>query len=181
VGDTRNRLEPTPVAGAIAFTAISAGSVHSCGLTAEGQAHCWGSARFGQMGTGGVFPAHALDQPVTSPTPVFQQPPGHIVFTTIDAGRDFTCGTDLRFFKAHCWGLGLDGQVGNNQLGIHVFPREVSATLDMRFNSVTAGWGTHACAVTSARGAYCWGTSPFGAIGPFTTFSGQPIRIPGPF
>ena len=42
---------PVPVAGgSLAFASLSAGTQHSCGVTAGGQAYCWGSNASGQLG-----------------------------------------------------------------------------------------------------------------------------------
>ena len=43
---------PVAVEGAPAFTRISAGTGHSCGLTADGQLWCWGRGTEGQLGNG---------------------------------------------------------------------------------------------------------------------------------
>jgi alpha-tubulin suppressor-like RCC1 family protein len=74
-GSTETRLAPAAVAGNLRFRSISAGfdspapaqvdgellfaSVapgffHTCGVTVEGQAYCWGYGRFGQLGTSAV-------------------------------------------------------------------------------------------------------------------------------
>jgi alpha-tubulin suppressor-like RCC1 family protein len=43
---------PVPVAGGISFTAVSAGEAHNCGVTAAGDAYCWGVNGVGQLGDG---------------------------------------------------------------------------------------------------------------------------------
>ena len=43
---------PVMVAGAPPLIAVSAGSGHTCGLTAEGEAWCWGRGQEGQLGDG---------------------------------------------------------------------------------------------------------------------------------
>ncbi|MFI5208463.1 MAG: RCC1 domain-containing protein [Gemmatimonadales bacterium] len=43
---------PAPVQGAPVFSAISAGSGHSCGLTPVGEIWCWGRGAEGQLGDG---------------------------------------------------------------------------------------------------------------------------------
>jgi len=51
-GTTTDRLIPTPVAGGLAFAALSAGGAHTCGLTTSGVAYCWGDNYTGQLGDG---------------------------------------------------------------------------------------------------------------------------------
>lgn len=180
VGDAVNRTVPVAVAGDRRFTRIAAGGMHSCAVDADGQAHCWGSARHGELGTGHVTPVHTPDAPVASPHAVHQERhDGRIVMREIDAGLHFTCATDTRR-RAWCWGLGYDGQLGGNELAVLAIPRQVFATNDIQFTGISAGPGTHACAITDAFGAFCWGSSPEGGLGPETTFSAQPVRIPGP-
>ena len=41
-----------PVAGGLRFESVSAGRDHTCGLTVEGRAYCWGAGSSGQLGTG---------------------------------------------------------------------------------------------------------------------------------
>ena len=47
--------EPVQVAGNHAFKSLSAGSDHTCGVAAQGEAYCWGASDNGQTGTGKIF------------------------------------------------------------------------------------------------------------------------------
>lgn len=54
-GTQSNRQAPTLVAlplGVTGFTRITAGSLHTCGLTAAGELYCWGDNLLGQLGDG---------------------------------------------------------------------------------------------------------------------------------
>lgn len=43
---------PVAVAGELAFTAVTTGNGHACGLTFDGVAYCWGDNSYGQLGNG---------------------------------------------------------------------------------------------------------------------------------
>lgn len=92
---------PSPSAPSLAFTAVSAGGEHTCGITASGAANCWGYGADGQLGDGSK-----LD--ITTPLAVS----GGLAFDAISAGDRHTCGVTISG-GAYCWGRGDDGQLGN--------------------------------------------------------------------
>jgi alpha-tubulin suppressor-like RCC1 family protein len=47
-----DRPSPTTVAGGLAFKAVHAGLAHTCGVTVDGRAFCWGNNLQGQLGNG---------------------------------------------------------------------------------------------------------------------------------
>jgi alpha-tubulin suppressor-like RCC1 family protein len=46
-------VDTTPIAGNKAFVQLSSGDDHTCGITADGVAYCWGWGYWGQLGNGG--------------------------------------------------------------------------------------------------------------------------------
>jgi alpha-tubulin suppressor-like RCC1 family protein len=50
--DNSSGSSPVPVSGGHTFKALSAGLVHTCGITDAGEAYCWGANFYGQLGIG---------------------------------------------------------------------------------------------------------------------------------
>ncbi|HEY0016303.1 MAG TPA: hypothetical protein VGC13_08295, partial [Longimicrobium sp.] len=141
---------------------IQAGMSHSCGLTTDGQAHCWGSNVSGQLGTG-TYADTAAPVAVAG---------GH-TFKALSVGGISTCGLDTSG-AAFCWGrLRPGGITGGPPLAVpgeHVF------------QSLSVGGSNFACALTAAGVAYCWGDSEWGKLGngtPSPGFSDTPTPVAG--
>ena len=100
---TDTRFEPALVTGAHAFTALSVGRGHTCGLDTTGRAWCWGWDGWGQLGDGDTS-----QESRTSPAPVAG---GH-TFTAISAGAYHTCALD-RNGQPWCWGSDELGQLSD--------------------------------------------------------------------
>ncbi|MFN0182151.1 MAG: Ig-like domain-containing protein [Gemmatimonadales bacterium] len=147
-------LAPTPVAGGLTFASLSVGQLHACGLTATGEAYCWGSNGAGQIGNGLIT---AVDGGASSPQPVA----GGLRFASISAGEIHTCGLTLAG-QAFCWGDNSTGQIGTGNANPHLVPAQV---VDNRvFVSIRTG-GSHTCALTNAGAAFCWGFNDHGQVG----------------
>ncbi len=54
-----DRLTPVPVAGGLQFGPINAGLAHTCAVTTEHQAYCWGNNNQGELGDGNRGTSHA--------------------------------------------------------------------------------------------------------------------------
>ena len=147
--------DPTPQG---AFTAITAGGAHSCGLRTDGTAQCWGHNYYGEtdaptgtftaITTGG---AHSCGLRTDGTAQCWgynilgqgDAPSG--TFTAITAGGFHSCGlrTDG---TAQCWGHNNDGQT-NAPTGT--------------FTAITAG-GFHSCGLRTDGTAQCWGNNSSG-------------------
>jgi alpha-tubulin suppressor-like RCC1 family protein len=154
-----SRNAPVAVATALRFTSIDAGYRHTCGLTSGGVAWCWGRNNEGQLGDGST---------TRRSTPVQVAMPVGVAWQQIVAAggneRAFTCAL-ADGGKAYCWGSNGRGQLGRGTQDFdpHSTPAAVSGALT--FASIAGGLSDHACALTLAGAAYCWGGNSFGELG----------------
>lgn len=104
IGTTANPegvTTPTKIASPLSFVDVTAGAFHACGLTALGQAVCWGDDAYGQLGDGSVMRS-------VSPVDVT----GNLAFNSLDSGPHHTCGL-TKSGGAYCWGTSFTGQLGS--------------------------------------------------------------------
>ena len=157
------------------WTAISVGFAHTCALTVDGEAYCWGSDANGQLGNGALGAA-------TSPSLIDTSAlPEGVTFTQLSAGEQHTCAIASNG-SAWCWGnrtlgrLGEGNSVGNAQSPVAV---NVSALpIETTWKSLSAG-AQSSCGLTTDDEVYCWGDSSHGQLGAGPAF-GLPQLKPGP-
>ena len=144
----------------VSFTSVHVGAFHACGLTALGEALCWGANSQGQVGNGELFD-------VATPSPVFQ---GTLAFRGLSAGSAHTCAITSDSL-AYCWGDNSRGQLG---VGSSSFPRAAPEQVvgGLKFKQISAG-GTHTCGLTTDGVIYCWGFEDGGRLGNGQSTSGQ--------
>jgi alpha-tubulin suppressor-like RCC1 family protein len=96
---------PVPVTGGLSFSAVAAGSFHTCAIDTGGAAHCWGWNLYGQTGAGNV-----ADEVIATP----QRVVGGLTFDRLTAGGSHNCARTTAG-TWYCWGneSGLLG-VGTN-------------------------------------------------------------------
>jgi alpha-tubulin suppressor-like RCC1 family protein len=160
--------ESTPAlgsaAGALSFSQVSVGGIHTCGLATDGRTYCWGRGNLGQLGTGAFVTSR------TRPTLVT----GGLRFVQVSAGFNFTCGV-TGDNRAYCWGANDIGQLGDGTNTNRSAPVPVAG--GRRFRQIRAGF-SHTCAVNTANVAFCWGGT--GALGNGTSNpSNVPVRVLG--
>ena len=157
------RNTPVRVAGRVRFGPfITAGYAHSCALTVDGRAYCWGFDGAGQLGVdpsrfaancdlGGIAVSCA-EAPVAVTTPMR--------FRGIWAGHQYTCAlsTDDR---PYCWGSNMDGELGNGEIrtqppwGTEVVAPVIGGFKFVRLSTLQMG---RTCGLASTGDAYCWGS-----------------------
>lgn len=140
--------------GAIAageVNVFTGGGDHACALDSAGQAFCWGSNDYGQLGNGTL---------TDSPTPTAVA--GGLTFQSIKAGHFLTCGVTTGG-DGYCWGYNQWGQVGTGTAGgVVTTPTQIVGgqswlTLAPAFEFV--------CGLNTAGEAWCWGNNSRGTLG----------------
>lgn len=139
-------------APSLAWSVLSTGEAHSCGVTTAGAVYCWGRNEFGQRGDGTT---------TSSMTPVAVS--SDLEFASVSAGLLHTCGVTTAG-AAYCWGFNSSGQLGDGTTTSSSSPVAVSPELGLVFASVSTGQH-HTCGVTSGGVAYCWGLNNNGQLG----------------
>ena len=147
---------PTPVAGLGHVTSISAGPGDTC--AAAGGVSCWGFDAYGSLG-------NSASRSSALPLGV----PGLTGVSRVSSNLS-TCAIALGG-ALKCWGLNYFGQVGDGTTTDRWTPAAVSG-LGSGVTDVSVGY-LHACAVTAAGGAKCWGNNWDGELGNGTFGTGD--------
>jgi alpha-tubulin suppressor-like RCC1 family protein len=151
---------PVRVAGGLAFTELSVGYLHSCGLASDGTWYCWGSNNYGQLGNGTTGPDLCQDTYLCSRVPVTVA--AGMTFATVSSGgRRHSCGVTSSG-SAYCWGENILGQLGDGSTSNSLTPVAVAG--GRIFTSLSADQ-YHTCGLTTGNVAYCWGRNSWGQLG----------------
>jgi alpha-tubulin suppressor-like RCC1 family protein len=160
-----SRTLPAAVTGDLVFTQLSAGNLHTCGVTGTNIAYCWGRNADGQLGDGTVAQR-------AKPTMVARG----LRFSGVDAGVQHTCGVSTTKV-AWCWGNNTYAQLGDGSRTRRLAPVRVAGNL--RFNAILTG-ERHSCGLTTGDAAYCWGENGSGQLGDGTrTARLTPVAVVG--
>jgi len=152
---------------------ISAGADHACGITPQHVAWCWGSNADGALGNPAVTAPCAGGTEPCSAKPV--RVAGAVLFASISAGAGFTCALSTAGV-AYCWGGNAYGQLGIGSQEASNRPTRVGIE-GVTFAAISAG-DSHACAVTTAGVAYCWGSNAGGKLGTGRAGGGHTVPVP---
>ena len=164
-GSYSNALAPVDVGGLPeAATSVATGQSHTCAVTTESAAKCWGKNTAGQLGDGSTD-----DRPFPTQVSGLVAASG---VTAISGGDFHTCAVVAG--SAQCWGDNSNGQLGDGTMD----SRTVPAVVDSLTTGVTAiaSRGFHSCAIVSGM-AQCWGSNAFGQLGNGST-AGSSVPVP---
>ena len=162
-------LVPNTGYTALRFTQLSSFGTHTCGVTTDGRAYCWGNNGWGQIGA------------TTSNTPSFTpvRVSSSIAFKQVSVGSDHTCGVSTDG-HAYCWGHNDWREFAATAPASSATP--VAVVSDMTFSSISAGSG-FTCGVATTGSAFCWVESGWGQLGDGSkisygnTFSTTPVPV----
>lgn len=166
---------PRPLRLPITFESLDAGLDHTCGIATKGGLICWGGNGYGQVGDG-------TDLRRGAPAAVKSDER----FSLVSAGVFHTCAVTTDG-EAMCWGsaqfseLGRPGptEVCGPRLVRPCIKEPVRVSTQLRFRSVTAGWG-RTCGISSDGEGYCWGVGNLGGLGQGSTESSPtPVAVSG--
>ena len=171
LGETSMSSIPTKLPGNLRFAQLSTYGRHTCGITLDGNAYCWGYNGWGALGSGSNATESATPMAVA----------GNVAFRSISAGSDHTCGVTTTN-QAYCWGANSIGQIGDGgkiSYGNAFVAAPQQVVGGKAFQSVTLG-NQFACAVTTTGEGHCWGSnnSKLGN-GPTGTDSSSPVQVAG--
>lgn len=146
-------------AGGDGWRAVAVGVSHSCALTADGEAWCWGANGSAQLGV-----AEAPDVCGPPAVPCARTPQRVATtrrFVQLAVGGYHACALDADG-GAWCWGENGLGQLGAPSPRLAAEPIPVTAT--DRFVAIAAG-DAHTCALRGDGVAVCWGQNEAGELG----------------
>jgi len=156
---------PAPVDQAeLSFRSISANRYHTCAVTRDGEAYCWGDNEFGQLGDGTTQ---------NRDTPTQAHIPGPVVGISVGFHHSCAWTEDGRGF---CWGDGSSGQLGQGETLPSLTPVQVLGVAT--WSRIRTGNG-FSCGVSDSGETFCWGSTLRGRLGIGEPEEGS-IPIPEP-
>lgn len=149
--------------------AISTGYAHTCALTSDGTAYCWGRNLDGALGTGSY-----------SDSPAPARVAGELRFAQISVSGAPSGSTSCaltREGQAYCWGKNNGGKVGGGARAASPVPTPIIGS--HAFVQISTA-PDHTCAVAASGEAYCWGENESGQLGTGDTVSSSvPVAVQG--
>jgi alpha-tubulin suppressor-like RCC1 family protein len=157
------RTDVTVTARTMRFVTLSTSQAdHTCGLTDDSVAVCWGANDLGQLGV------PALPQSA-SPIASANGPR----FASVAAGATFTCA-EVGSGAVDCWGSSSRGRLGAGTAQLST-ASPVLVPINTALHGLVSGWN-HSCGVDRGE-TICWGENP--AAGGTGAVSWTPTQLTG--
>src|SRR3989339_606052 len=153
---THNVGNPNVTTDVSAYTSISAGYEHTCGIRAnDSRVLCWGIGNDGQLGDNSTS-AHEVENPnLTTDSSAY---------ISVSTGQYHTCGIRANDTRVLCWRESANGRLGDGQNGVNVLNPNVT-TDTSAYTSLSAGY-YHTCGIRSNDSrVMCWGQGDSGQLG----------------
>jgi alpha-tubulin suppressor-like RCC1 family protein len=170
LGDSTNairRARPTKVVGGHQFRWVDGGYEHTCAVTTDFRAWCWGSGHHGQLGNGKTYLSFW-------PRAVS----GGLSIRRLSAGFFHTCAETTNS-RAWCWGYNNAGQLGDGMGPGPDRTTPVAVAGGLFFAQLSVG-ALYGCARTGAGVGYCWGDNTYAQLGNGTNGTGTGAVAPEP-
>src|SRR3989339_542923 len=133
--NTTDRTSPYLTTDSSAYSSVSAGIFHTCGIRAnDSRVLCWGSSANGKLGD--EQNGDNLNSNITTDSSSY---------TSVSAGRYHTCGIRVNDLRVLCWGESLYGRLGDGQNGVDVLNPNLT-TDTSAYSKINAGY-EHTCGI----------------------------------
>jgi alpha-tubulin suppressor-like RCC1 family protein len=164
-----NSATPVDIAGfgtgGVAEVAIGYG--HGCFRTTSGGVKCWGKGDVGELGNSNKFHSE-------TPVDVTGISSGALAVST---SYRYTCAL-VTGGVVKCWGESDYGQLGPSVVVGQQSSSPVTVPLPAAATGISAG-ESHACAVLTGGGVYCWGSNSQFQLGTGASSSSTPAAVVG--
>jgi alpha-tubulin suppressor-like RCC1 family protein len=159
------RVNDSGVLAGVMLTSIEAGGAHTCALSDDGRAFCWGDNPLGVLGSSTVGGVER--SPIAVDTTGALNGQSLVSISVADFG---VCALD-ELGRAYCWGAGYNGQLGiGTTPDFKATPVAVDQSRELSGVTLTdiTTTGNEVCARSDVGDAYCWGLNDDGelAVGP---------------
>jgi len=175
---TTDRRVPTAVvdannvlySGGKTVTSIAVGNNFTCALVSDGTVACWGIGSSGQLGDNTATQRNVPVAVVDYNNVLYS---GGKTVLSISAGYYHVCAL-ASDYRAYCWGMGSNGQIGDNTTNQRNAPVAVVDYNNVLYSGgktikqLMAG-GVHTCAIATDNLMYCWGRNLNGQLGDGST------------
>lgn len=140
---------------------VAAGRAQTCALDSTGEAYCWGSADYGNLGNPNYY------SKITIPQIGYMN--GSLSGKTIKyAAVGYSHGCLIASDdQVYCWGDNSKGQIGNNDTSFAATPQAVVNTGVLNGKTIKSLYVGNevTCVIASDDQSYCWGLGSKGQLG----------------